>query len=157
MEFIGPSSSFTGDCERILRSLPEWFGIEESLLEYVADTKRFPTFVAVEQEPVAFVTVREHFPKSWEVHCVAVHAQRRNAGVGRALHMHVESWLAAQGASVLQVKTLSASHPSPEYAQTREFYAHMGYLPLEEFKELWGPIHPVLQLVKWLGPSQSAA
>ena len=40
--------------------------------------------------------------------------------------------------------------PSPEYAETRGFYAKIGYLPLEVFPELWGPRLPVLQLVKTL-------
>ena len=157
MHFVGPSTSVAADCERILRSVPQWFGIEESLLEYVADSQRYPTFLAVDEEPIAFVTVRQHFPQAWEVHCVAVHASRRNAGVGKSLHQHVESWLTAQGASVLQVKTLSASHRSVEYAHTRAFYARMGYLQLEEFPTLWDPALPVLQLVKWLGAPQSAA
>ena len=150
MSFIGPSHSAGSDCERILRSVPQWFGIEESLLEYVADSQRYPTFLVVDEQPIAFVTVREHFAQSWEVHCMAVHASRRNSGVGRALHEHVESWLKAKGASVLQVKTLSHAHSSPEYAQTRAFYARMGYLPLEVFPELWGPQLPVLQLIKFL-------
>jgi GNAT superfamily N-acetyltransferase len=148
MHFIGPSTSVAAHCERILRSVPQWFGIEESLLEYVADSQRYVTFLAIDEEPIAFVTVREHFAQSWEVHCVAVHASRRNSGVGMALHGHVESWLKAKGVSVLQVKTLSASHPSPEYAQTRGFYERMGYLPLEEFPTLWDPDLPALQLVK---------
>ena len=50
------------------------------------------------------------------------------------------------------VKTLSASDPSVEYAETRAFYARLGYTPLEEFPTLWGPGVPVLQLVKHLSP-----
>lgn len=157
MHFIGPTYAASAHCERILRSVPQWFGIEESLLGYVADSERYPTFLAVDDEPIAFVTVRKHFAQCWEVHCVAVHASRRNTGVGKALHGHLEVWLLANGASVLQVKTLAASHPSPEYAQTRGFYTRMGYLPHEEFPTLWGPGLPVLQLVKRLGANDSAA
>ena len=50
-----------------------------------------------------------------------------------------------------QVKTLAASHPSPEYAQTRAFYEALGYVPLEVFPTLWAAHLPVLQLVKALG------
>ena len=157
MHITGPSTPAAQHCERILRSLPRWFGIEESLLEYVADSERFPTFFVVEDEPVAFLTAREHFPQSWEVHCIAVHASHRGAGVGRKLHGHVESWLRAKGAQALQVKTLAPAHPSPEYAETRQFYASMGYLPIEVFPSLWGPRLPVLQLVKLLAARPSAA
>lgn len=148
MILTGPTTPAAAHCERILRSLPQWFGIEASLREYVADAERFPTFFAVDPEPMAFITVRQHFAQSWELHCMAVHAARRGNGVGRRLHAHVEGWLRSRGAAVLQVKTLAAEHPSAEYAQTRGFYAAMGYQPLEVFPTLWGPRLPVLQLVK---------
>ena len=157
VQIIGPSTPASQHCERILRSLPGWFGIEESLLEYVADSERFPTFFAIQSEPVAFLTVREHFPQSWEVHCIGVHATCRGTGIGRKLHSHVENWLAYKGARVLQVKTLAPAHPSPEYAETRQFYAAMGFLPQEVFPTLWGPKLPVLQLVKSLALPTSAA
>jgi GNAT superfamily N-acetyltransferase len=145
------------DCERILRTLPRWFGIEESLQEYVKDSERYPTFLAVAHEPVAFITIREHFPQSWEVHCIAVEARYRGTGIGRQLHEHVESWLRAQGVQAVQVKTLASSHPSSEYAETRSFYARLGYIPLEVFPLLWEPHLPVLQLVKLVGRQNSAA
>ena len=150
MQLIGPSNSSASHCERILRSLPLWFGIEESLQEYVADSERYPTFFAIAPEPVAFITVREHFAQSWEVHCIAVEAGHRGTGIGRALHKHVESWLVTQGCQVLQVKTLAPSHPSADYAETRRFYERLEYMPLEVFPLLWGPKLPVLQLVKCL-------
>jgi GNAT superfamily N-acetyltransferase len=150
MQLVGPCNPAAAHAERILRSLPRWFGIEESLLEYVADSERYSTFFAVQKEPVAFVTVRQHFPESWEVHCIAVHAQHRTKGVGRALHEHVEGCLRNQGAQLLQVKTLAPTHPSSEYAETRSFYRAMGYTPLEVFTQLWGLQHPVLQFIKRL-------
>jgi GNAT superfamily N-acetyltransferase len=151
MRFEGPHTGVAKDAERILRTLPMWFGIEEALQEYVQDTERLPTFVARDgQAIVGFLTVREHFPTAWEVHCLAVEAQTRNHGVGRSLHAHVESWLARKGVRYLQVKTISASSPSKEYAQTRAFYLAIGYQPLEEFPLLWAPRLPVLQLVKAL-------
>ena len=149
--FEGPVSGVAAQCERVLRTLPLWFGIESSLLEYVADTERFPTFVALQAgEVVGFLSVREHFPDAWEVHCIAMNAAARGQGVGRALHEHVEHWLIERGVRMLQVKTLSADHPSPEYAQTRGFYAALGYTSLEVFPKLWDPRLPVLQLVKAL-------
>ena len=157
LRFTGPAAAAGPDCERILRSLPDWFGIEQALQDYVADADRHPTFFAVAPAPVAFITVRQHGPQAWEVHCMAVHAACRGTGIGRRLHAHVESWLQAQGALVLQVKTLAPSHPSAAYAETRGFYGRLGYLPLEVFPALWGPRLPVLQLVKWLGGRSDAA
>ncbi len=56
----------------------------------------------------------------------------------------------AREVRLLQVKTLAAAHPSPEYAETRAFYRAMGYAELEVFAQLWGPGLPVLQWVKGL-------
>jgi len=149
MNLEGPVAGVGADCERILRTLPRWFGIEAALLEYVADADVSPTFVArVDGGIAAFITLRRHFDTAWEVHCMAVDAACRGRGIGRALHRHVESWLAAQGARVLQVKTMAEPTGGPEYAQTRAFYAAIGYQPLEVFPLLWGPRLPVLQLVK---------
>jgi GNAT superfamily N-acetyltransferase len=152
VDIEGPVVGFAAQCERVLRTLPLWFGIESSLLEYVRDTEQFPTFVARDAADVVagFITLREHFAESWEVHCIAVAAPARNRGVGRALHAHVERWLGARGVRLLQVKTLADSHPSAEYAEARRFYASVGYVPLEVFPTLWGPRLPVLQLVKVL-------
>jgi GNAT superfamily N-acetyltransferase len=148
--------SMESECERILRTLPEWFGIEESLLEYVRSTSRLPTFVAeVKGQIVAFASLIEHFPTSWEVHCIAVDAAFRGKGIGMHLHEHIEAWLVTQGVAVLQVKTIAATHPSREYAQTRGFYVAAGYVPVEIFPRLWAAHLPVLQMIKMLRHSSS--
>jgi GNAT superfamily N-acetyltransferase len=151
LELDGPVPGTVPDAQGILRSLPRWFGVDSALLQYAQDTQRFPTFWAAERgSAIAFLTLREHFPASWEVHCVAVHADARARGVGRRLHRHAERWLYAQGARYLQVKTVAAGHPSPEYAQTRAFYTAVGYAELEVFAGLWRPGLPVLQMIKVL-------
>ena len=158
MQIHRATSEVAEDCIRILRTLPLWFGHEESLIGYAKAADRFPTFVCrIDGKVVAFLTIQEHFSQSWEVHCIAVQAAARGQGLGRKLHTHVEGWLEGQGARLLQVKTVAAEHPSPEYAQTRGFYTHLGYVPLEVFRELWGPEIPVLQLVKVLGVARNAA
>ena len=114
----------------------------------VSSRSHIPLRIIDEAKTIGFLTLREHFPTAWEVHCLAVDARVRNRGVGRHLHAFAEHWLARQGVRFLQVKTLSASSPSKEYAETRAFYLAVGYQPLEEFPLLWGPGLPVLQLVK---------
>lgn len=47
----------------------------------------------------------------------------------------------------LEVKTLGASRPSPEYAATRAFYGALGFQPVEELHGLW-PGNPCLVMVK---------
>jgi GNAT superfamily N-acetyltransferase len=151
MRIIGPDLNREHDVDNILRSLPKWFGIEESIQMYVRDSKTLPGF-AVESglKLAGFISLIQHFPKAWEVHCIAVSANERNSGLGTVLLNQAESWLAEQGAQYLQIKTIADTSSDPNYAETREFYLNRGYEPMEVFPTLWGPTNPALQLVKVL-------
>jgi GNAT superfamily N-acetyltransferase len=151
MNTIGPDLHRPEECEAVLRSLPGWFGIEDALLMYAADTAKMSTFATEEEgKIVSFLSLVQHFPESWEVHCMAVHALWRNKGHGTALLLQAERWLAEMGAGFLQVKTVGHASKSAEYAETREFYLAKGFTPLEVFPLLWSPQNPALQLVKKL-------
>lgn len=144
------ASAESAECERILRALPEWFGIEESLLEYVRDTTRMETIVAVEDGAiVGFLTVRRHGPSSAEIHAIAVQPDRHGRGVGRRMVEAAETRLRTEGAEYFQVKTLGPSRPNRHYERTRGFYERLGFRPLEE-NNLWGDVNPCLILVKHL-------
>ena len=137
-------------CEHVLRALPEWFGIESSLMGYVESTATLPTWIAEHSgRPVGFVSVREHTPLSAEIHCIAVLPDVHRGGVGRAMIKHVESDLRTRGFRFLQVKTLGPSRACPHYERTRRFYESVGFTALEEFPDLW-PGNPCLLLVKSL-------
>ncbi len=138
-------------CEQILRALPDWFGIESALLDYVRDTRTLPTWMAQRGgEAVGFISVRTHFPGAAEIHCMAVLPDHHRAGIGRAMVKFIEHDLARQAVRFLQVKTLGPSRPCGHYERTRRFYEAMGFAPLEEFASLW-PGNPCLLLVKTIG------
>jgi GNAT superfamily N-acetyltransferase len=151
MSIVRTTHNVESGCELVLRSLPRWFGQEEALLEYVRNTSRLPTFISTEANAInGFATLQQHFPQSFEVICVAVHAAVRGSGVGRGLLESASAWARAEGGQFLQVKTIAATHPSTEYAETRAFYERVGFVPLEVFPTLWSAKHPCLQLVKHL-------
>lgn len=158
MNPLGPDLHRPKECEDVLRSLPGWFGIEESLLMYANDTDRLPTF-ALEQEGkvVSFLSLVEHFPAAWEVHCIAVHQQWRNKGHGTLLLAVTERWLASKGVRFLQVKTVAEAGNSAAYDETRQFYLAKGFTPLEVFPLLWAPQNPALQLIKTIHSASPAA
>ena len=151
-DIVGPDLDARDQCEAILRSIPKWFGIEEALVRYVSDTAALPTFAIQSAGRFeAFLTLREHFPKAWEVHCMAVRADARRKGHGKALLRHAEDWLVQRGVEVLQVKTVAQKNTPSAYDETRPFYFAVGFTPLEIFPELWAPQNPCLQLVKFIG------
>lgn len=151
---VARGAQLPAEVERLLRSLPQWFGIEHSLREYVEDARRLPTYVARDRSAGAVVgvlLVNRHFPAAAEVHLMAVDPAWHRQGVGRALLRFAEAELAADGVRFLQVKTLGESREDEYYARTRRFYLAQQFTPLEEFRDLWDEGNPCLLLVKTLG------
>jgi GNAT superfamily N-acetyltransferase len=147
---------------RLLRSLPGWFGIESSIVEYVAKAHELPTYLAwsasgssahaARRQPVGVLLAARHFPQSAEIYLMAVEPALHRRGIGRALVKALEADLMADGVELLQVKTLGPSWPDDGYGRTRQFYARMGFRPLEEIHDLW-PDNPCLVMVKVLEPA----
>jgi GNAT superfamily N-acetyltransferase len=146
--------------DRLLRSLPGWFGIESSNTGYVAAARTLPTYLAwpagaqaaeltpaSDRQPAGVLLVERHFPAAAEIHLLAVQPGLHRCGAGRALVDALERDLIAEGARLLQVKTLGPSEPDAGYQRTRQFYLAMGFEPLEEITGLW-PGNPCLIMVK---------
>lgn len=143
--------------DRILRSVPEWFGIEEYTLKYIADAAKYSTWLArCGEEVIGFATLRRHFPGAAEVHCMATHRDWRGKGVGKAMVNALRTECGRTGVRYLQVKTQGPSRPSQEYAQTLKFYEAVGFTALEELTGVWPGI-PCLVLIMNTdrGPSAS--
>lgn len=146
---LGPAD--IAGCEAVLRSIPEWFGIEEANTAYIRDLQTLPSYVATENGlVVAFLSVRQHFAEASEIHIIAVERSRHRRGIGRALLEAAEADLRGAGSRILQVKTLGPSDDDEGYMNTREFYIAQGFVPLEETIAFWGPENPALIMVKVL-------
>ena len=136
-------------CEGILRALPDWFGIEESLVQYVKDADVMPTMLAKDNDlVVGFLTIKRHFPESAEIHCMGILPQYHRRGIGRLLIKALQNYITDKGVTILQVKTVSADRDCSAYAKTRAFYKAVGFLPLEIFPNLWDEANPCLVLIK---------
>ena len=136
-------------CAEILRSLPEWFGLEESNREYIDSLQRFPAFVATANDRiVGFLSAQEHNTATAEISVMAVERDLHRSGIGRRLIEHVEQWARNRDFQLLHVKTRGPSGPDPFYARTQKFYEALGFLPLFETAALWGEEDPALLLVK---------
>lgn len=136
-------------CEAIGRALPAWFGIDAGLEEMRRAAEREPGFVAL-MDPgrvIGFLTVRRHFPESWDITWMAVHPDHHRRHIGRQLIDALAEDARDNGVRLLQVKTLADLHPSLEYARTRAFYQSLGFLRLEVLPDLWGSENPCLLLV----------
>ena len=151
--------------DRLLRSLPDWFGIESSIVEYVAKAHELPTYLAwpaggsaprvTSSRPVGVLLAARHFPESAEIYLMAVEPDMHRRGIGSALIEALEADLVADGVDLLQVKTLGPSQADASYDRTRRFYSRMGFRPLEEIHDLW-PGNPCLIMIKVLSARPAA-
>ena len=151
MNFIieGPLLGQASDCERILRALPDWFGLEAAIRGYAATILTLPTcLVKTGGQTVGFLSLKQHNPYSAEIYVMGVLPVFHHNGIGRALMEKAEGYAKGQNIEYLQVKTLGPSDDDANYAQTRAFYAAMGFRPLEEFSQIWDENNPCLIMVK---------
>jgi len=138
-------------CESILRSLPEWFGIEQAIKDYIEGVKdKSFTTVYVGTIPVGFIAIKDHNEYTSEVYVLGMVEELHGKGIGKKLFEKIEKELVKEGKKFLTVKTLSDSHEDRSYAKTRGFYESLNFYPLEEFKDLWGEDNPCLFMVKVL-------
>ena len=147
--------------ERLLRMLPGWFGIESSVLEYVAASRTLPAYLAwpdADQagQPNGVLLAVRHFPASAEIYLMAVDPAWHRRGAGRTLVAALEADLTSEGVEFLQVKTQGPGRPDAGYEKTRQFYSGVGFRPLEEIQGLWPGI-PCLIMIKSLQPGSSAS
>lgn len=146
---IHDASEKTAICGLLLHSLPEWFGIEASIQEYMTAVRPLPFYAAyADGAPAGFAAVTPHTPQAAEVCVMGVLASHHGQGIGRALMTQCELFCLQSDRPFLTVKTLADTARSPEYDRTRGFYTAMGFAPLEVFPLLWDERNPCLLMVK---------
>jgi ribosomal protein S18 acetylase RimI-like enzyme len=145
----GPFLEQSADCERILRALPDWFGLEDSIRGYAATIPALSTFLAkADGQTIGFLSLKPHNPYAAEIYVMGVLPAFQRAGIGRALVEKAESYAKSREIEYLQVKTLGPSSDDVNYAKTRAFYLALGFRPLEEFTQIWDENNPCLVLVR---------
>jgi ribosomal protein S18 acetylase RimI-like enzyme len=129
-------------CDEIVRSLPYHFGDPDGRRQCSEAVRASPGLVALrEGRVIGFLTVVHHFEATSEITWMAVHADHRDQGVGRALVRRLTGQLRAEGRRLLLVLTLSSLDDEPGvadgYQRTRAFYQAVGFLPARELPDLW--------------------
>lgn len=137
--------------ERILFSLPDWFGIPEGIRNYIEESRKLPFFAAFsEEQPVGFVVLKATSRATAEIFVMGVLPEYHHKGIGRKLYEAFEAYAYAQGYRYIQVKTVQMGR-YPEYDRTNRFYMAMGFEELECFPTLWDEWNPCQVYVKYIG------
>jgi len=137
--------------EHVLRNLPEWFGKEDSLVEYVKIASEYPFFGAFENdECIGFFSGIIHHGRTGDVYVCGVNSKHHRKGLGQKLYQELEQYFIQKGCEYVMVKTLSSLHPDKHYALTRNFYKAMGFKEFYTNYEIWGKDNPCLIMIKSL-------
>lgn len=144
--------------DAVLRDLPDWFGIEEAIVEYVQHSQVMRFWAAlVVDDPVGFLALHRHNVYTSEIYCMGVRREFHRHGIGAKMMAACEVACRADGTEFLIVKTLDESRSDDSYARTRQFYNAMGFRPLEVFPRLWGEANPCVLMAKYLTNDPSAS
>ena len=148
-EYKGAVKNLGKKCETVLRSVPEWFGIEDSLLKYAKEIDNLDTYTAwFNNELIGFISVKHHNKYSAELYVLGIKLNFHRNGIGTKLYSMIEQALKEKNVKYVQVKTLSSKANDVNYEKTRLFYLSLGFVPLEEFSEFWTKDSPCLQMIK---------
>jgi len=132
-------------CNSILRALPNWFGNEPSIVDYVEKVREMPFYIAYDGgATVGFIAVKVHNQYTAEVCVMGILQDYHRLGLGRKLIECCIKYCKNNGMDYLTVKTLDESTESDSYDKTRQFYLSVGFKPLEVFPLFWDEDNPCL-------------
>lgn len=129
-------------CRDVLEALPDWFGIPESINEYVEQSKRLPLWADITDDKIlGFIVLKETSPYTAELCVMGVKKQYHRTGIGRKLFQNLLQYAKEHGYEFLQVKTVQEGRYA-DYDMTNAFYQSLGFKEFECFPTLWDEVNP---------------
>jgi ribosomal protein S18 acetylase RimI-like enzyme len=136
--------------DNILRKLPEWFGMEEGLREYVNTVNKYPYWAAFDEENncIGFFSGRIYYNRTGDIYVCGVDPRYHGKGIGTLLYKEMEKYFIKNNCEYVIVKTISEIDDDKNYAKTRKFYKKMGFEELITLTEMWDENNPCLIMIK---------
>ena len=133
----------------ILRKLPEWFGNEKSLVEYINTVKNKHFFAAFDNENcIGFFSGKIHYNRTGDLYVLGIDPNYHGIGIGTLLYKELEKYFIDKKCEYIIVKTLSEVAEYKPYLKTKEFYKKMGFKELITLTEMWDKENPCLIMIK---------
>lgn len=127
---------------KILEALTEWFEVEESREQYIAESADQPFFAAEENgEYVGFLCLKETGNATVELAVMGVLKDHHRGGIGRELVEKAKEASKSSGYSFMQVKTVQMGKYE-DYDRTNLFYIGCGFKEFEVFPTYWDEANP---------------
>jgi GNAT superfamily N-acetyltransferase len=134
---------------KVLRDLPEWFGIEESTKEYIDKVIEYPFISAfINDNAVGFYSLREENIDILDMYVLGVLKEYHNKGVGTELQEYANSYAKINNYKHMMVITLAEKANNYEYSLTRKFYLKMGFTDFYQNEKIFDSYNPAQILIK---------
>ncbi len=128
-------------CEKILKLLPEWFEMPESIRDYATNCRELPLWVEQKEEEIrGLISLKETSDYTVEVYVMGVLKAFHREGIGRKLFEVAYEYAKEKGYEFVQVKTVQMGK-YPDYDKTNSFYKGVGFRELECLP-LWDEANP---------------
>lgn len=129
-------------CIDILKQLPEWFEIEESILNYAEESKHSHFWSYTENDKhLGFIMMKETSPYTVEITVMGVLKEYQRRGIGENLFKSLYNFAKENKYEFIQVKTVKAGKYK-NYDRTNSFYKKIGFKELECIENLWDINNP---------------
>lgn len=126
----------------ILEALHDWFEVDESREQYIAESADEPFFAAIENDrPVGFLCLKQTGKETVELAVMGVLRDYHRKGLGIQLFEAAKASAAKQGYSFMQVKTVQMGYYE-DYDRTNKFYLSLGFKEFEVIECIWGKENP---------------
>jgi ribosomal protein S18 acetylase RimI-like enzyme len=133
----------------ILRKLPEWFGNEKSLQDYINTVKNYPFWAAFDNSNcIGFFSGKIHYNRTGDIYVCGIDPKYHGKGIGTLLYKELEKYCIKNNCEYIIVKTLSELAQCDHYIKTKQFYKKIGFKELITLTEMWDENNPCLIMIK---------
>ena len=150
IECIENPESKKAIARKVLEALRDWFGIDESREQYIAESAN-EIFVAAREgnEYGGFLCLKETGRETVELAVMGVLREHHRSGIGKSLFEAAKAIALDEGYLFMQVKTVKMG-VYEDYDITNRFYQSCGFREFEVIPGLWDEANPCQIYVMYL-------